>query len=107
MHHAELGEVHDVLALLADETERERADRDAGQQIAEHRAEPQALGDRHRDDRGGQVDERLVEEVGAVHQASSLHRLRDQLVEGDIQASARARGLEVDPPSRSASIARR
>jgi hypothetical protein len=48
-HHddAELGEVHHVLAFAADQTEAERTDRGTGDQVTEHRAEPQALGQRH------------------------------------------------------------
>jgi hypothetical protein len=41
-HHAELGEGHDVLGL-ARQVEREGADQGAGDQVAEHRAEPELL----------------------------------------------------------------
>jgi hypothetical protein len=66
-HDAELGEVHHVLALAADETEAERSDRDAGEQVAEHRAQSEPLGERHGDDGGGEVDEGLEEEAFSVH----------------------------------------
>ncbi len=46
-HHAELGEVHDVFAALGDEAQAERADGDAGEQVAEHGAQAEPLRDRH------------------------------------------------------------
>ena len=61
-HHAEFGEVQDVLDL-ADQAQAPRADGDAGQQVAEHGAEAEALGDRHRDHRGGQVDQRVEQQA--------------------------------------------
>ena len=40
-----------------------RADRDAGDQVAEHRAEAEALEQRHRDHAGGEVDQRLLQKA--------------------------------------------
>ena len=42
-----------VLAFLADQMQSPGPDDDAGDQVAEDRAEPEALGHRHRDDGGG------------------------------------------------------
>jgi hypothetical protein len=61
-HDAELGEVHDVLALAADRAEHVGADQHAGHQVAQHRAQPEPLGDRHAHHRGAQVDERLEQD---------------------------------------------
>ena len=65
--HAELGEVHHVLSLFPDQAEREGADHHAGDEVSEDRAETEALGDRDRDHRGGEVDEGLPEEPFCVH----------------------------------------
>ncbi len=66
-HHddAELGEVLQVLGLVADEAQ-DRADDDARHQVAQHGSEPQPCRDRHRDHRGDEVDRRLIEE--SVHE---------------------------------------
>jgi hypothetical protein len=56
--HAELGELHDV-GLLADQRQGERPDHHAGDQVAQHRAQAQALGDRHGDDGGAEIDQGL------------------------------------------------
>ena len=64
-HDAELGEVHDVLPVAAEQAEAERPDRDAGEQVAEHRPEAPALGDRHGGHRRGEVHEGLEQEVAA------------------------------------------
>lgn len=68
-HHddTELGEVHNVFGALADEAERMGTDEDAGHQVAENGAEPEAFRDRDRDDGGDEVDEGLKEE--GVHLA--------------------------------------
>jgi len=62
-HHddAEFSKVHDAFSLLPDKTETERADEDAGQQVPQHRPHPQALGQRHADQRRGKVDDSLAE----------------------------------------------
>ncbi len=52
-HHAQLGEVQDLVDV-ANEAQSPGADSDAGDQIAQHRADPQATGDRHRHHRGEQ-----------------------------------------------------
>ena len=85
-------------ALAADEPEAERADRHAGEQVAEHAAEPEPRGDRHRDHRGGQVHERLeeVRRHGAFRSPSMRRPARR------LRARRDRRG-----PSRSASSSRR
>jgi hypothetical protein len=65
-HHAELGEVHDRLDIL-DEAEPERPDRAAGDQIAEHRAEPEPLGDRYEHDRREQIDDGVEQDPTFMH----------------------------------------
>ncbi len=66
-HHddAELGEVHDVLPVSAEQPEAEGSDRDAREQVPEHRAEAPPRGERHGGDRRREVDERLEQEVAA------------------------------------------
>ena len=66
-HDAELGEVQDVLAFAAHETEREGTDRDARDQVAEHRAQAESTRDRNRDHGSGQVDEGLIEKIVPAH----------------------------------------
>jgi len=68
-HHddTELGEVHDVFGALADESQSVGTYEDAGHQVAENGAEPEAFRDRDRDDGGDEVDEGLKEE--GVHLA--------------------------------------
>ena len=60
-HHddAELCEVHHVPAVIADQLQRVRSDRYAGEQIAQHRAEPEPLRQRDRQHRRQQINERL------------------------------------------------
>ncbi len=58
-HHAELGEVHDIVALSSEAHGIGPDDR-AGQQVTDHGAQPQTLGQRHRDDRREQIDESLI-----------------------------------------------
>src|SRR3990170_2335109 len=60
-HDAELGEVQHALAVL-DEAERVRPDGDPRHQVAEDGAELEALEQRHRHARGGQEDDRLLQE---------------------------------------------
>ena len=62
--HAELGEVHDVLPLFADEPEQERADHDPGGEVAQDRAHAQFLRDGHAGHRGGEIDDGLEKGVG-------------------------------------------
>ena len=69
-HHAELGEVQDALDV-AHQAESQRADRAAGDQVAEHRAEAEARGERHADHRGREIDHRVGDE-GRAHRAASL-----------------------------------
>jgi hypothetical protein len=66
-HDAELGDVQHAGALGggAEEAEPRRADDDAGDEIAEHRAEPEASGEGHGAHGGREVDECLLEEAGA------------------------------------------
>ena len=86
-HHddAELGEVHHVRALRPDQTETPRPDDDAGEEVSEDGPEPEALGEGHRDDRRGEVDEGLDEEALGAHRAlpgsasSSAHSLHDRV----------------------------
>lgn len=66
-HDTELGHLlHE--REVGDQPQAGRSDRDAGDQVAEHRAEPEPLEQRHHDHRGGQVDQRGQQEAGAVHQ---------------------------------------
>jgi hypothetical protein len=48
---------------VADEGQAERADDDAGGEVAEHRAESQPATQRHADDGGEQEDQRLREQA--------------------------------------------
>ena len=48
-HHAEFGDVQDGLRV-GEQPQPERADHEAGGQVAQHRAEPEPLEERHRDD---------------------------------------------------------
>ena len=57
-HHAQLREVQ-RLGDVADESEPPGADRRAGNEVAEHRSQPQPRRERHDEHGGGQVDERL------------------------------------------------
>ena len=66
-HHAELGKVHDVLPFPADEPEHEGAQRHPREQVTEHGAQPQSLGDGDHQHGGRQVDERLSQKA-PVHQ---------------------------------------
>ena len=65
-----------VLGLGSDDAEH-RADQHPGDQIAQHRAQPEAVGDRHHRDGGQQVDEGLDE--NAVH-VSDLRRQPGEFV---------------------------
>ncbi len=65
-HHAEFGELHHI-GLLADQAEREGADHRAGDQVAQHRAHAEPLGQGHGDHAGGQIDQGLDQEVLASH----------------------------------------
>ena len=67
-HHAKLGEVHHIL-LLPHQPQQEGAYDDPRQQVAEHRAQPPALGQRHRDDGGGEVDKGIKQDPVA-HQSA-------------------------------------
>ena len=67
---AEFGEVHDVRPLAADEAQDGGADDHAGDEIAQHRAQPQPRGERGGDDGGGEIDEGAEEKVLRVHQAA-------------------------------------
>ena len=64
-HHddAEFGEMQDR-AAIGDETDAVWADQDAGDEIAEHGAEPGQLGRRHHDDGGGDENEDRQEQIG-------------------------------------------
>ena len=55
-HDAELGEVHHVVGVFADEAERVRTDQHAGEQVAQHGTESETFGERYGDHRGGEVD---------------------------------------------------
>ena len=57
-HHAQFGKVQGGFDL-ADEAEHARTDQDAGNQIAQHRAQAQAFEQRHGDDRRRQEHDRL------------------------------------------------
>lgn len=75
-HHddADLDEVHDVAAVLADKAEHVGADKNAGHEVAEDWAETEALGDRHGDDGGDEVDEGMEEK--GIHRGSVGRRVR-------------------------------
>ncbi len=62
-HDAELGEMEDVLDVVdrIDEADAERADHDAGREIAEHRAEAQEAAERRGNGGGGQKHRHLNE----------------------------------------------
>ena len=64
---AEFGEMHHILAFLADEAEERGPDDHARHQIAQHRAEPEAGGDGGGDHGSGEIDEGAEEEVLRVH----------------------------------------
>jgi hypothetical protein len=65
-HHAEFGEVHDVLAFLAHKTKKEGADDNAAQEVAQHRTHSQLLRDGYEHDGGGEIDQGIVKKT-AVH----------------------------------------
>ncbi len=67
-HDAELGDLADLLGV-ADQADPRRADQRAGRKVAQHRAELPALGERHRDDRGEQQHDRVLQET-VVHASS-------------------------------------
>ena len=64
-HHADLGEAPHIVDI-GYQLEAPGADGDAGDQIAGHRAKPQAMRDHHRDDRRGEVDAGLDQKRVAV-----------------------------------------
>ena len=70
-HDAELGEVQDVLAVLAHQPEGERPNGDARHEIAQHRAQTESFGDGHRDHRCREVYQCLIEESFTVHPSAS------------------------------------
>ena len=79
-HHAELGEVQDRVHLVdrVDEAEAERADQHADQQIAQHVADAQELGQRRRHHGGGKEQGDLGQRhVGSwsIHPAGAVERL--------------------------------
>ncbi|MNC05275.1 hypothetical protein D3C75_527440 [compost metagenome] len=65
-HHPELGEVHHIL-LLPHQPQQEGAYDDARQQVTEHRAQPPALGQRHRYHRRREIDQG-VKQQSVPHQ---------------------------------------
>ncbi len=70
--HAELGEVHDVLALAAHPSEAPGPDDHAGDQVPEHRPQSQPSGQGYGHDRGGQVDHGLGQERLGAHAVPSI-----------------------------------
>ncbi len=62
-HDAELGKVQDRLDVV-DEPQSPGPDRDAGEQIPEHRAQPKPLGERHAQHRRSQIDQRVGQHGG-------------------------------------------
>jgi hypothetical protein len=64
--HAELRDVHYILAFGLYQSEAERADHDSREQISQDRPEPEPLRQRHGNDGRQQIDERL----GKSHEAS-------------------------------------
>ncbi|MNG95516.1 hypothetical protein D3C79_545560 [compost metagenome] len=60
-HYAELGEVHHIL-LLTHQAQQEGAYDDARQQVAEHRAQSPALGERHGEHRCREIDQRIEQQ---------------------------------------------
>ena len=81
--------------VLPDEAEREWADRDAGEQVAEDGAEAEPLRDRHREDRRAEVHEREEEEALA-HASSSWSSV------ASVSAFARSTVPSRNAPSRRA-----
>src|SRR5207237_8439886 len=76
-HDAELGKGADRLGL-ADELEAPRPDGDAGEEVACHGAEAQAVGGHHREHRGCEIDRSLPEkDVAVLHTASIVGRGRE------------------------------
>ena len=73
-HHAKLGEVHHIL-LLPHQPQQKGAYDDPRQQIAEHRAQPPALGQRYRDDGGGEIDKGIKQDPVA-HQSALRVNIR-------------------------------
>ena len=65
-HDAELGDLQHRLRIRY-QPQAPGPDRHAGDEVAEHRAQADALEDRHRDDSGGEVDERLLEKAVRFH----------------------------------------
>ena len=104
-HHddAELRRVHDVGAGAAEEAEAERPDRDAGDQVAQYGAEPEPPRERHRDHGGGEVDERLGEEVHVSRPppASSRRQRAVGRRRVAVRSGAAASARRPSPPHRS------
>ena len=67
-HHAELGNLADLLGV-ADQADARRPDQRTGGEIAEYRAELPALGQRHRDDRREQQHDRILKKTMGLHAA--------------------------------------
>ena len=70
---AELGELQHVLGPRH-ELQPPRADQDAGAEVADDRAELEEARERHRDHRGGEVDEAAGQPGAVLHQAGSMTR---------------------------------
>ena len=84
-HHAELGEVQDRAHLVdgVDEAEAERTDQHADEQVAQHVADAQQLGERRRHHGGGQEQRHLRQgHVGHALCPAALSRIRSFLREG-------------------------
>jgi hypothetical protein len=64
----EFGEVQHVLRV-GDELQTPRSDHDAGDEVADDRAEADEAGERHRNHSGGQIDEAGIQPGGRFHQA--------------------------------------
>ena len=112
--HAELREVGDLLALAADPAETPRADQRAGDQVAEHRAEPEALADDDGDQRRGEVEEGLGERAFEGHRSGIVirpilggcfHFLRRDVADVGCEGPAVAEGIADGEGGRDRAIA--
>ncbi|MNV89959.1 hypothetical protein D3C71_1842950 [compost metagenome] len=75
--HAQLGNVRDAFGI-ADQPQRLRADGHASEQVADHCAELQALGQWNGDDGGEQEDHRGLQKAAFVWHWLVLHELPGQ-----------------------------
>ncbi len=98
-HHAELGNGGDT-ARIDDQPQHLRADHHPGQQITEHRTQPEPLGQRYRDHRRQQEHQRGLQKGVVVHAHAPV-------VTGRLSHRAAARRAHRARAHRAVSVARR